>query len=212
MKFKTKDIAITALFVAIVAVMTLTPLGLIPLPIVSINIVLIPIIICAQTTNLKTAVLVSTAFGIFSLINSYIKPTTILAFALQNPLVSIFPRIFIGVTTFFTFKGLKWFFSKKTLKHKSDSNIEYDEISVKKFRKDTYFASLISAIVGVVTNTLGFFAMLLLSYGGTELSSGGVVGLPFLAGILTANFIPEVIAGALICPLVVIPLEKALKR
>lgn len=211
MKFTTKEIAITALFVAIVAVMTLVPfLGMIPLVVISVNIVLIPIMVCAQTTNTKIAVIVSTAFGIFSLINSYLRPTTLLAFAVQNPLVSILPRIFIGLTASLTYKGLmKLQKNSNSERNEGDEEIEFGNFG-SRYKKNA-LASTISAIVGVVTNTVLFFLMLLLCYGGAELSNGGTIGLPLMGGILVSNFIPEVIAAAILVPLITSALKKALK-
>lgn len=213
MKLSTKEIAITSLFIAIVAVMTLVPyLGMIPLVIISVNIVLVPIIVCSQTTNVKTALIVSTAFGILSMINSYLHPTTLLAIAIQNPLVSVLPRIFIGPFTYWTYVGLKKKFDKNNKKN-SDENIEANEIpsNFKKRYKKNISASSIATVVGVLTNSILFFTMLLICYGGMILANGHAVGLSLVGAIAVSNTIPEVIIATMICPVLVSALDKAMK-
>ncbi|MEG1805268.1 MAG: ECF transporter S component [Clostridia bacterium] len=213
MKLNTRDIAVTSLFVGIVALMAFTPLGMIPLGFFSVNLVLVPIIICSQMTNWKSALIVSTAFGIFSLINSYVKPDGLLYFAVQNPLISVLPRMFIGLSTHFVYKALRKLFDrKKDIKpNEIEINSVENTVPKKKYGK-TYFASLISTIVGVMTNTFGFFAMLLVVFGGTELTNGSVVGIPLLLGIMATNFVPELLIAILVCPAAVVTLENALKK
>ncbi len=201
MKLSSKDIAITALFVAIIVVMTLTPLGMIPLPMVSINLVLIPIIVCSQLKNIKIAFLVSTAFGLCSFANAYLKPNW-LYFAIQNPLVSVVPRMFIGIVAFAVYHGLKKLMDKK------------DDNSKSLGFGNRYFGNLLpstlSALAGVVTNTVLFLGSMWLLYSG-KTTPNGVVGFELIMSIVGLNTLVELIVTALVVPLVVSSLEKALR-
>lgn len=184
MNINTKQIAHVALFVSLIAAMTLIPsFGLLQTPIVSINIILIPCLVASQTLDLKSSVLVSTFMGIFSMLNSYLRPTTVLAFAIQNPLISIFPRIFVGGVAFLAFHGMKYLFRNKTSKLWNFT-----------------VPSIFGAIMGTVTNTTLFLGMLLVVYNGTMLSTGTAVSMAFIWSIVVANFIPEVIIAILAVP------------
>ncbi len=206
MKLRSKDIAIAGLFVAIVAVMTFVPmLGMIPLVFLSVNIVLVPILVCAQTTNPVVSVIVSTFFGIFSMIRAYVNPAGagVLYFAVQNPLVSVLPRALIGLVAHYSYKGMKKLFSKKE-----------EEAGVRGFGKrlkKNSVPSVVSAVLGTATNTLLFLGMLVVIYNGDVLSTGTAIGLPWAMGIVATNFLPEVIVAAIMVPLIVTAVEKAVR-
>ncbi|MFI3166643.1 MAG: ECF transporter S component [Bacillota bacterium] len=192
MTINTKQIAHVSLFVALIAVMTLIPsFGLLQTPIVSINIILVPCLIASQTLDIKSSVLVSTFMGIFSMLNSYLRPTTLLAFAIQNPLISILPRIFVGAVAFLAYHGVKKLFSNST----------------SKFWNFT-FPSVIGAIAGTATNTTLFLGMLYVVYNGTMLSTGTAVSMAFIWGIVVANFIPEVIIAVITVPICSFAIQK----
>lgn len=193
MNISTKQIAYVALFVAIIAVMTLVPqLGLFYTPIVSINIILIPCLIASQTLDLKSSVLVSSFMGVFSMINSFLRPTTVLAPFIQNPLISIFPRIFIGLVAYLVYHGLKKLFAK------SDKKILNSTIP-----------SMVGAVCGTLTNTVMFLGMLYLVYGGSTLSTGVALDLTYIMAIVGVNTIAEVLMGAIVTPIVVFAIGKA---
>ncbi len=192
MNINTKQIAHVSLFVAVIAVMTLVPsLGLLQTPIVSINIILIPCLVASQTLDLKSSVLVSTFMGIFSFINSWLRPTTLLAFAIQNPMISIFPRIFVGGVAFLVYHLARKAFSNCT----------------SKFWNFT-FPSAVGAAAGTITNTLLFLGMLYVLYNGSVLSTGTAISLNFIWGIVVANFIPEVAIAILAVPVCSFAIQK----
>lgn len=206
MKLRSKDIAIAGLFVAIVAVMTFVPmLGMIPLVFLSVNIVLVPILVCAQTTNPLVSVIVSTFFGIFSMIRAYVNPAGagVLYFAVQNPLVSVLPRAMIGIVAHYSYKGLKKLF-------KGSEDAEPIRGYGRRLKKNS-IPSVISAILGTATNTLLFLGMLVVIYNGDMLSTGTAIGLPWAMGIVATNFLPEVIVAAIMVPLIVTAVERAIK-
>lgn len=207
MKLRSKDIAIAGLFIAIVAVMTFVPmLGMIPLVFLSVNIVLVPIFVCAQTTNPIVSVIVSTFFGIFSMIRAYVNPAGagVLYFAVQNPIVSVLPRAMIGLVAHYSYRGMRKLFKDK--KADDEPVIGYGN----RLKKNT-IPSVVSAILGTATNTLLFLGALVLIYNGDVLSTGTAIGLPWAMGIVATNFLPEVIVAAIMTPLIVTAVEKAIR-
>ena len=208
MKLKSKDIAVAGLFVAIVALMTFVPmLGMIPLLFLSVNIVLVPILVCCQTTNPVVSVIVSTFFGIFSMIRAYVNPAGagLLYFALQNPLVSVLPRAMIGLVAHYSYRLFKKLFGGK-----NESEGEISQGFGKRLKKNL-LPSVLSAALGVSTNTLLFLGMLVLIYNGDVLSTGTAIGLPWAMGIVATNFLPELSVACVTVPLVVSAVEKAIR-
>ena len=112
-------IAITSMFIALLAVFAFTPIGLMPIipGVIDTAFVLILLVTVAiQVEGLWVGLVCSTAFGVFSFINSFVRPS-LMAFAFQNPLISIVPRIFIAFTTYFAMVGMKKL-TKKSKKRK----------------------------------------------------------------------------------------------
>ena len=210
MKLKTKDIAVTSLFVAIIAIMTFTPFGMIPLPMVKVAVVLIPLVVCAILSSFQIGLIVSIIFGILSMVNNYVNPTGILWFAFQNPLISVLPRIFIGPLVYITYNGMKKLL-KVNNKELFASKLDRGNVAMVRARRYNTLSATVASIVGVTVNTLGSMTMLLIVYGGTALENGSAVGLALVSGIIVTNFIPEVIAAAIICPLIATGVQRAVK-
>lgn len=105
-KEKTRRLVVTAMLGAITMVLGLTPLGFIPLGFINITTMHIPVIIGAILEGPLVGGIVGLLFGLFSIVNAILRPTPI-SFIFLNPLVSVFPRIMIGVVTAYVYKGLK---------------------------------------------------------------------------------------------------------
>lgn len=192
MKNKTYDIALTGIMCALIAVMALVPfLGFIPIGIVSITLILIPINAISQTQNWVVAVCVSTFFGLMSFIASYLYPTTIVDICFQNALISILPRVPIGLAAHFSYKGLKKLFSN----------------SENKFVRNSV-PSAISAAVGVITNTVLALSMLLLvKYGVSDADT--IINFKLVGAIMLTAFLPELLMNIIVVPPIVMGLNKA---
>lgn len=93
-----------AMLGAIAAFMSLTPFGYIQIGLVKITFMHIPVIIAAIMEGLTGGILVGFIFGISSLINSLSTP---FAPVFMNPMVSIFPRIMIGIFAAFVYRKTK---------------------------------------------------------------------------------------------------------
>lgn len=105
-KEKTRRLVVTAMLGAITIVLGLTPLGFIPLGLINITTMHIPVIIGAILEGPLVGGIVGLIFGLSSMANAIIRPTPI-SFVFLNPLISIVPRILIGVVTAYVYKALR---------------------------------------------------------------------------------------------------------
>ena len=98
--------AIIGVLGAISVMLGLTPLGFIPIGPTRATIMHIPVIIGAITQGPIVGAMVGLIFGLFSWFQNMTNPT-IISFAFLNPLVSVLPRVLIGITSYYSYKGLK---------------------------------------------------------------------------------------------------------
>ena len=121
--FSVRRIVISGVLAAIAILLGTTRLGFIPVPTAAGNatIMHVPAIIGGIMEGWLVGGIVGTIFGLFSFINATVP-------LFKDPLVAIFPRIFIGITTYFAYKGLK--------------NV------------NEYLALIVAATVGTLTNTI----------------------------------------------------------
>ena len=175
MNSKSRTIAkfgiIAALVVVAIIIETAVSVGFaISIAAVTITIVLV---VC-QTNDLKTAIFVTTTFGMLSFLRSFIiaSPT---AWLFQNPLVSVAPRIIIGFTCYYSLKLFKKLFAKYK------SNIA----------KTLPF--IFSGAIGVLTNTVLVLSMMAVFDYTRSLAE-------IIAAIILINFLSEILAGVLIVP------------
>lgn len=87
-------------------VLGLTPLGFIPVGPTRATIMHIPVIIGAIMEGPVVGGLIGLIFGLFSIFQAVTSPTPI-SFVFLNPIVSILPRILIGISTYYTYKLLQ---------------------------------------------------------------------------------------------------------
>ncbi len=118
-----RKIVVSGVLAAIAILLGWTRLGFIPVPTLAGNatIMHVPAIIGGVMEGWLVGAIVGTIFGIFS----FLQATTPL---FKDPLVAILPRIFIGITAYFTYAGLK--------------------------KTNEYLALIMAAIVGTLTNTV----------------------------------------------------------
>lgn len=136
-KLKTRQITVIGMLSAISIILGVTGLGFIPIPPVKATIMHVPVIIGAILEGPVVGITVGLIFGVFSVIQSITTPTPV-SFMFMNPLVSVIPRIIIGLTVYYTYKSMKT--NSKTL------NIA------------------VAAAVGSLTNTIGVLGMIFLIY------------------------------------------------
>lgn len=99
---RTRNIVMTAVLCAITIVLSLTPLGLIPVPTPAgyATILQIPTVVAAILLGPLAGGIVGAVFGGMS----FIHAAPVVWFT--NPLVSVVPRILIGLISFLVYKGL----------------------------------------------------------------------------------------------------------
>ncbi|WP_418884567.1 ECF transporter S component [Acetoanaerobium noterae] len=184
--FTVRHMAVTGMLGAISVVLGMTPLGFIPVGPTNATIMHIPVIIGAIVEGPIVGMLVGLIFGIFSLIRSITAPTPI-SFVFWNPLVSILPRILIGLASYYIYK----FFSKTT--------------------KNEAVSIGITGALGTLVNTLGVLGMVYALYAEKFVSALGLSGqnaFKVISGIGITNGLPEMFVAMLIATAAV----KAIKK
>ena len=112
--FNVRKMAIIGVLGAISAVLGMTPLGFIPVGPTRATIMHIPVIIGAIMEGPVVGAFVGLIFGIFSIFQAITNPTPV-SVVFLNPLVSVLPRILIGLVTYYVYNSLKKLGNKKTL-------------------------------------------------------------------------------------------------
>lgn len=137
-KRKIRKLTIFSMLAAVCIILGVTPLGIIPVPPVGATIIHIPVIIMAILEGPILGALMGLVFGVISFTNSFLRPSPT-SFVLWNPLVSIMPRIFIGLVAYYGYKYCP---------------IKKESIKI-----------ALSAILSTLTNTVGLLGMMYLLYG-----------------------------------------------
>ncbi len=184
-----RKLSIIGLLSAITIVLGLTGYGFIPLPIAKATIMHIPVVIGAIIEGPIVGMVIGLCFGLFSLIQNITNPTSVLSFAFINPLVSVLPRVLIGLGAYYGYKLFK---------------IRNESIRIG-----------FGTAVGTAVNTLGVLTMIYLLYAaqfaekmGEEMSKAAGI----IYGIALTNGIPEIVVSVLITIPVVMAAKKIKKR
>ncbi len=187
-RMSTRKLTVTGMMIAITMILSYTPLGIIPLQPVSATIVHIPTIIIALLEGPLVGGIVGAAFGITSMIKAITQPSGILDVYFMNPIISVLPRICIGVVAAYSYKGL---------------------LSI---TKNNIVSSVISSALGSLTNTLGAMGLIYFIYVENMTEKLGEAAGPVLWGIITTYGIVEMLAAVVICTSVTLALRKAVYR
>ncbi len=105
-KLTLKKIVVVGVLGGISAVIGMTPLGFIPVGPTKATIMHIPVIIGAIMEGPLVGGLVGLVFGLFSMFQAITNPTPV-SFVFLNPLVSIVPRVFIGIVSYYVYELFK---------------------------------------------------------------------------------------------------------
>lgn len=182
-----RQMALCGMLSAVSIVLGMTPLGFIPIPPVKATIMHVPVIIGAIVDGPITGVIVGLVFGLFSIFQAVTSPTPV-SFVFLNPLISILPRILIGLATYYVFKKLP-----------------IKKMSVR---------AGIAAVCGTLVNTLGVLSMIYVIYLQSYAAALGISAEAAKAAIVTVGVtqgIPEAIISAAITIPVVTILNKVRK-
>lgn len=179
---KSQIITMNAVLCALVLIFVFVPrIGALQTAVIPI----IAIVISAEVLGVYNGMLTGLFFGVVSLVSHFIKPG-VLSFAFYNPLVSIVPRILIGVSSYFVARGLM-------------------KVLPEKLHFISYAAG---ALCGVLTNTIGVLGMILAFHFGTTLQNGSVLGWEWITGIIVSNSILEIVICTVISPPLVLAVKK----
>lgn len=102
-RFDVKKMAIVGILGGISAILGLTPLGFIPVGPTKATIMHIPVIIGSIMEGPVVGALVGLLFGLFSIFQAIMNPTPV-SFVFLNPLVSVVPRILIGIVSYYVYQ------------------------------------------------------------------------------------------------------------
>ena len=186
-----RKMAIIGVLSAISIMMSMIPgIGYIPIGPTNATIMHVPVIIGSIIEGPIVGATVGFIFGLTSLIKALTQPT-ITSFAFINPLVSILPRVLIGILAYYIYE-----FTMKLTKKASISG-------------------LLAGGLGSIINTAGVLGMIYILYGarfaevsGASASTAGT----FIFTLAATNGIPEAIVGALVVSPVIVALKKVIKR
>lgn len=183
-RFGVRQIAIVGMLSAISIMLGLSGYGFIPLPMAKATIMQVPVIIGAILEGPVVGAMIGLLFGLFSIIQSVTAPN-LLSFAFINPLVSVLPRVLIGIMAFYAYK---W------------TCVKHEGVRIG-----------VGAVVGSLTNTFGVLTMIYVLYAaqfaearGIDLASAAKV----IYGIAVVNGIPE----AAVATAISIPIVTAIKK
>lgn len=97
-----RKLVVSSMLGAITIVLGLTPLGFIPLGIINATTMHIPVIVGAILEGPIVGASIGLIFGVSSLVKAFLAPGPI-SFVFYNPLVSILPRVLIGVVSYYVY-------------------------------------------------------------------------------------------------------------
>ena len=186
---KVFHMTVISMFLAILIIQTFVPvLGYIPLGAIDITIVHITVILAAILFGPKTGTIIVASWGLLSMTRSYVQPSITNVF-FQNPLISVLPRLLVGLLS-----ALLFLFIRKKLSDR--------------------WAYSITALIGTLLNTVLVLGSIYLfaveAYANaTGIPESAVLGA--LGTVVVTNGLIEAVASMVILPLLAIPLAKVLK-
>ncbi|WP_026884325.1 ECF transporter S component [Clostridium akagii] len=187
-KIGVRQLTIIGMLSGISIMLGITGWGYIKLPLLPVTVMHLPVIIGAIIEGPIVGICIGLIFGISSIIQNISTPT-LLSFALINPLVSVLPRILIGITAYYSYKIIP--INNKAIK------------------------VAVGAAVGSITNTIGVLGMIYILY--LQQYAARMKIKPWVArnGLLTVaavNGIPEAIAAVIITVPIVIGVQRVRKK
>ncbi len=183
--FGTRQMTIVGMLSSITVILGLTGYGFIPLPMAKATIMHIPVVIGAILEGPMVGLMVGLLFGLFSIFQNMTAPN-ILSFAFLNPLVSVLPRVLIGLTAYYCYKLIPG--------------------------KNEGLKIGIGAAVGSLTNTVGVLGMIYILYAADFAAARGIdpaTVFAVISGIAVTNGLPEAILSAMITVPVIVMVKKA---
>ena len=192
-KNKTYRIVLLGMLAAIIIIQTSVPfLGYIPVGPLSLTIIQITVIITAIVLGPLDGAIIGGVWGLITFVRAFTSPTSVLAPILfTNPLISVLPRVLIGVVA-----GLLFY---KVLRTRMADTV----------------AMTIAGVLGSLTNTilvLGFAYLFVRESYANAMNVSVENLLPAILAIVGTNGVPEAILSGIITPIIAKPLLALRKR
>lgn len=204
---KTRNLVLTAVFMAIIIIMAFSPFGYIPLGFMNATIIHVPVIIGAIILGPKYGGFLGLVFGVTSLWkNTYMPNATSFVFSpfikmgeyggnFWSLVICLAPRILIGIVAYYVFRGIM-----RTLK-------------ANQARRSIALAA--AAVAGSLTNTLLVMNLIYLCFGKEygAAAKGLTEGIyAVILGMICMNGIPEAIVAGILTVVITQALFKAMKE
>lgn len=173
-KLGLRQIVVAGMLSSISIVLGLTGYGFIALPTIKATILHVPVVIGAIIEGPVVGALIGLIFGLFSILQNMTNPS-VLSFAFYNPLVSVLPRILIGIVSYYAYKLIRF--------------------------KSHALRIGIGAAAGTITNTVGVLSMIYVFYAAryAEINGVSVSGAAkLILGIAVVQGIPEIILAVMV--------------
>ena len=183
---KAYRLTLRAILMAIIFIQGMVPfLGFIPLGVVNLTLIHITVIITAVTLGTADGMFVGLVWGLTTFIRAWTSPSPLDQLVFTNPLVSVLPRVLVGLVAGVTFT-----------------------LIYKRFKR-VFVASAAAAALGTLTNTvlvLGLMGLLHTNSVASHFGTSPSALLGVLVAIVISNGIPEIIAAVIITPLLAAPI------
>lgn len=168
--------------------LSMTPLGYIPIGPINATIMHIPVIIGAIIEGPIVGMAVGLMFGLTSMMKALTMPTVV-SFVMMNPLISVLPRIAMGIGAYYIYLVLDKAISKK-------------QISL-----------ILSGVLSSLLNTIGVLGMIYILYAKQYVEAIGKIGSPekIIGAIALTNGLPEALLAGVVVSSVVMILKKIKK-
>ena len=190
-RLNVRKMAVIGVLSAISIMMSMLPfIGYIPIGPTKATIMHIPVIIGAIIEGPVVGATIGLIFGLTSLWNAMTQPTITSIFFL-NPLVSILPRVLIGVVAYYVYQGIY------------------------KISKKVYAAGFMAGLIGSLANTVGVLGMIYVLYADQYMERIGQAGADagkWLFTLAATNGVPEALVAALIVSAVSVSLIRKGKK
>ena len=190
-RLNVRKMTVIGVLSAISIMMSMLPfIGYIPIGPTKATIMHIPVIIGAIIEGPVVGATIGLIFGLTSLWNAMTQPTITSIFFL-NPLVSILPRVLIGVVAYYVYQGIY------------------------KISKKVYAAGFMAGLIGSLANTVGVLGMIYVLYADKymeRICQAGADAGKWLFTLAATNGVPEALVAALIVSAVSVSLIRKGKK
>lgn len=190
-RLNVRKVTVIGVLSAISIMMSMLPfIGYIPIGPMKATIMHVPVIIGAVIEGPVVGATIGLIFGLTSLWNAITQPV-LLSPLFYNPLVSILPRILIGIAAYYVYQG------------------------VYKISKKVYASGFIAGVAGSLVNTAGVLGMIYILYADKYLAlieQQASSAAKLLFGTVLTSGIPEALVAGLIVSAVSVALIRKGKK